>query len=52
LEKKNSNNFLSIGLERATNGEYIAGENFFFGHSWSPGELSEDRPIKHRPNTF
>jgi hypothetical protein len=29
LEKKISNHFLSIGLERTTNGEYIADEKFF-----------------------
>ncbi len=44
--------FFSIGHQRPTNGEYIAGENEFFGHSWRPGEPSEDRPIKHRENTF
>ncbi len=44
--------FLSIGFEKATNGEYISGEKIFFGPFWSPGEPSEDRPIKHRENTF
>jgi hypothetical protein len=43
---------LSIGFERVTNGEYIPGEKNFFGPFWSPGEPSEDRPIKHRENTF
>jgi hypothetical protein len=43
---------LSIHGERATNGEYIAGEKKIFGHSWSPEEPSEDRSIKHRENTF
>jgi hypothetical protein len=43
---------LSIGFERVTNGEYIPGEKHFFRPFWSPGEPSEDRPIKHRPNTF
>ncbi len=43
---------MSIDFERATNGEYIAGEKNFFGPFWSPGEPSEDRPIKHRENTF
>jgi hypothetical protein len=42
----------NMGYQRPSNGEYIAGENEFFGHSWSPGEPSEDRPIKHRENTF
>ncbi len=40
-----------MSYQRPSNGEYIAGETFF-GHSWSPKELSEDRPIKHRENTF
>jgi hypothetical protein len=44
--------FCNIGHQRPTNGEYIAGENEFFGRLWSPGEPSEDRPIKHRENTF
>ncbi len=44
--------FFSIGYQRPTNGEYIAGENEFFGRLWSPGEPSEDRPIKHRENSF
>jgi hypothetical protein len=43
---------LSIGFERVTNGECIPGEKKFFGPFWSPGEPSEDRPIKHRENTF
>jgi hypothetical protein len=41
-----------MGHQRPSNGEYIACEKDFFGHSWSPGEPSEDRPIKHRENTF
>ncbi len=44
--------FLSIGHERATNGEYISGENYFFEPSWSPGESSEERHIEHGENTF
>ncbi len=44
--------FFSISHQRPTNGEYIAGEKIFFGQSWRPGEPSEDRPIKHRENTF
>ncbi len=44
--------FFSIGYQRPTNGEYIAGENEFFGRLWSPGEPSEDRPIKHKESTF
>ncbi len=44
--------FFNMGYQRPSNGEYIAGEKDFFGHSWSPGEPSEDRPIKHRENTF
>jgi hypothetical protein len=44
--------FFSIDHQRPTNGEYIAGENEFFGRLWSPGEPSEDMPIKHRENTF
>jgi hypothetical protein len=43
---------LSIGFERATNGEYIPGEKIYFGPFWSPGEPSEDRPINHRENIF
>ncbi len=42
----------SIGHQRPTNGEYIAGENEFFGRLWNPGEPSENSPIKHRENTF
>jgi hypothetical protein len=38
--------------QRPCNGEYIAGEKDFVGHSWSLEEPSEDRPIKHRENTF
>jgi hypothetical protein len=41
-----------VGYQRPSNGEYIAGEKDFFGHSWSPGEPSEDRPIEHRENIF
>jgi hypothetical protein len=44
--------FFNTGYQRPSNGEYIAGEKDFFGHSWSPGESSEDRPIKHREYTF
>ncbi len=44
--------FFSIGHQRPTNGEYIGGEKKFFGHSWRPGEPSENSPIKHRENTF
>jgi hypothetical protein len=44
--------FFNMGYQRPSNGEYIAGEKDFFGHSWSPGEPSENRPIKHRENTF
>jgi hypothetical protein len=43
---------LSIGHERATNGEYNAGKNYFFGPSWSPGEPSKERHIEHGENTF
>jgi hypothetical protein len=44
--------FFIMGHQRPSNGEYTAGEKKFFEHSWSPGEPSEDRPIKHRENTF
>jgi hypothetical protein len=32
--------FFNMGHQRPSNGEYIAGEKDFFGHSWSPGEPS------------
>jgi hypothetical protein len=41
-----------MGYQRPSNGEYIAGKKDVFGHSWSPREPSEDRPIKNRENTF
>jgi hypothetical protein len=41
-----------MGYQRSSNGEYIAGKKDFFRHSWSLGEPSDDRPIKHRENTF
>jgi hypothetical protein len=44
--------FFNMGHQRPSNGEYIAGKKDFFGHSWSPGEPSQDNPIKHRENTF
>jgi hypothetical protein len=44
--------FFNMDHRRPTNGEYIAGEKNFFGPTWSLGEPSEDRPIKHRENTF
>jgi hypothetical protein len=49
LEKNFWLSFWSIGHERATNREYISGENYFFGPSWSP---SEERHIEHGENTF
>jgi hypothetical protein len=53
LEKKKFKHILfNMDHQRPPNGEYIAGEKNFFGHSWSPGEPSEDRPTKHRENTF
>jgi hypothetical protein len=52
LEKKFKHIFFIIGHQRPSNGEYIAGEKDFFGHSWSPGEPFEDRLFKHRENTF
>ncbi len=44
--------FFKMGHQRPSNGEYITGEKDFFGHSWGTGKPSEDRPIKHRENTF
>jgi hypothetical protein len=44
--------FFNMGHQRPTNGEYITGENKFFGRPWSPGEPSEEMPIKHRENIF
>ncbi len=40
-----------MGHQRPSNGECIAGEKDFFGHSCSPGKPSEDRPIRQE-NTF
>jgi hypothetical protein len=46
------NIFFIICHQRPSNGEYIVGEKDFFGYSWSPGEPSEDRPIKNREDIF